>query len=92
MDSPVRITLPFKDQKSADIVRTDLRDLGKKIDRELSLFTIRKVSEFCCDYMRLHDYMTNFSPADSPRRHLVSLKTNHCACPSTLLYPDDLAF
>ena len=30
VDVPVRITLPFIDQKSSDIVRTDLRDLEKK--------------------------------------------------------------
>ena len=31
IDSPVRVTLSFKDQKSADLVRRDLRDLGKKV-------------------------------------------------------------
>ena len=35
VDSPVRITLPFKDQKSADFVHRQLSDLGKKIDRVL---------------------------------------------------------
>ena len=32
IDSPVLITLPFKDQKSADSIRKQLNDLGKKID------------------------------------------------------------
>ncbi|KAL9982774.1 hypothetical protein ACROYT_G004877 [Oculina patagonica] len=32
---PVRITLPFKDQKSADAVRKQLKDLGEKIGTEL---------------------------------------------------------
>ncbi|XP_078368307.1 uncharacterized protein LOC144652167 [Oculina patagonica] len=45
-DSPVRITLPFKDQKSADYVRRELCDLGKKIDREITpAFTSKKISE-----------------------------------------------
>ncbi|KAL9976655.1 hypothetical protein ACROYT_G013978 [Oculina patagonica] len=45
-DSPVRITLPFKDQKSADYVRRELCDLGKKIDREITpVFTSKKISE-----------------------------------------------
>ena len=40
------IILPFKDQKSADTVRRQLSDLGKKIDRVLQpLFTGRKTSE-----------------------------------------------
>ena len=45
-DSPVLITLPFKDQKSADSVRKQLNDLGKKIDRVIQpVFTSRKISE-----------------------------------------------
>ncbi|PFX28900.1 hypothetical protein AWC38_SpisGene6397 [Stylophora pistillata] len=32
---PVRITLPFKDQKSADTVRHQLKDLGRKIGTDL---------------------------------------------------------
>ena len=40
------IILPFKDQKSADSVRRQLSDLGKKIDRVLQpVFTSRKISE-----------------------------------------------
>ena len=46
IDSPVLITLPFKDQKSADSVRKQLNDLGKKIDRVIQpVFTNRKISE-----------------------------------------------
>ena len=46
VDNPVRITLPFKDQKSVDSVRRQLSDLGKKIDRVLQpVFTSRKISE-----------------------------------------------
>ena len=46
VNSPVRITSPFKDQKSADSVRRQLSDLGKKIDRVLQpVFTSRKISE-----------------------------------------------
>ena len=46
VNSPVRISLPFRDQKSADTVRKQLRDLGKKIDRVLQpVFVSRKISE-----------------------------------------------
>ena len=48
IDSPVRIILPFKDQKSADTVsrQTAKPDFGKKIDRVLQLvFTSRRISE-----------------------------------------------
>ena len=38
VESPVRIILPFKDQKSANSVRRKLSDLEKKIDRVLHLF------------------------------------------------------
>ena len=45
-DDFIRMTLPFKDQKSTDIVHRDLRDLGKKIDCVLQpAFTIRKIAE-----------------------------------------------
>lgn len=41
---PVLIILPFKDHKSADSIRRQLSDLGKKIDRVLQpVFTIRKI-------------------------------------------------
>ena len=43
VDSPIQIMLPFRDQKSADTVRRQLCDLGKKIDRALQkVFTSRK--------------------------------------------------
>ena len=46
IDSPVLITLPFRDQKSADSVRKQPNDLGKKIDRVIQpAFTSRKFSE-----------------------------------------------
>ena len=46
VDSPVRITLPFKDQKSADSVHRQLSDRRKKIDRVLQpVFTSREISE-----------------------------------------------
>ena len=42
-DNPIRIILPFNDQISADIVRTDLRDLSAKINKNLQpIFTSRK--------------------------------------------------
>ena len=44
IDSPVLITLPFKDQKSADSVRKQLNDLGKKIDRVMQpVFTSKNL-------------------------------------------------
>jgi len=47
VDSLVLITLPFKDQKSADSVPRQLSDLaGKKIARVIQpVFTSRKISE-----------------------------------------------
>ena len=43
-DSPIRITMPYKDQKSADVVRKQLRCLGRKIDHELQpIFTSKKI-------------------------------------------------
>ena len=42
--APVRIILPFKDQKSADTVRRQLSDLGKKINSDLRpVFTSKKI-------------------------------------------------
>ena len=36
--------MPNKDQKSADVVRKQLRDLGKKTDHELQpIFTSKKI-------------------------------------------------
>ena len=45
-DSPVRITLPFKDQKSADVVRRQLGDLGTKINHQLQpVFTSKNIAD-----------------------------------------------
>ena len=45
-DRPVRITLPFKDQKSADVVRRQLGDLRTKINQELQpVFTSKKIAD-----------------------------------------------
>ena len=42
----VRTTLPFKDQKSANFVRRELHDFGKKIGHVLQpVFTSKKFSE-----------------------------------------------
>ena len=42
--SPIRIIMPYKDQKSADVVRKELRNLGRKIDHELQpIFTSKKI-------------------------------------------------
>ena len=44
--NPVRITLPFKDQKSADVVRRRLGDLGTKINQQLQpVFTSKKIAD-----------------------------------------------
>ena len=44
LDQPIRIVLPFKDQRSADAVRKDLSELGKKIGSDLCpVFTSRKI-------------------------------------------------
>ena len=46
IDSSVLKILPFKDQKSADSVRKQLNNLGKKIDCVIQpVFTSRKISE-----------------------------------------------
>ena len=43
-DSPIRIIIPYKDQRSADVVRKQLRNLGRKIDLELQpIFTSKKI-------------------------------------------------
>ena len=41
----VRIVLPFKEQKSADSVRKQLKDLGKLLNIDLRLFISRRVGE-----------------------------------------------
>ena len=43
---PVRIILPFKDQRLADLVRRQLSDLAKKINSDLRpVFTSRKIAD-----------------------------------------------
>ena len=43
-DVPVRIVLPFKDQKSANAVRHQLSDLSRKIDADVHpVYTIHKI-------------------------------------------------
>ena len=45
-NAPVRISLPFKDQRSADVVRRQLSDLGKKINSYLRpVFTSKKIAD-----------------------------------------------
>ena len=44
LDQPIRIVLPFKDERSADAVRKDLSELSKKINSDLRpVFTNRKI-------------------------------------------------
>ena len=46
VNQPIRIILPFKDQRSADLVRRQLSDLAKKINSELRpVFTSKKIAE-----------------------------------------------
>ena len=46
VDNPVRIVLPFKDRKSADCVRRELRNVSRKIGHVLQpAFTKREISE-----------------------------------------------
>ena len=46
VQTPVRITLPFKDQKSANVVRRQLGDLRTKINQELQpVFTSKKIAD-----------------------------------------------
>ncbi|XP_068675604.1 uncharacterized protein [Montipora foliosa] len=45
-DAPVRIILPFKNQRSADVVRRQLSDLRKKINSDLRpVFTSKKIAD-----------------------------------------------
>jgi len=45
-NAPVRIILPFKDQRSADVVRRQLSHLGKKINSDLRpVFTSKKITD-----------------------------------------------
>ena len=45
-NAPVRVILLFKDQRSADVVRRQLSDLGKKINSDLRpVFTSKKIAD-----------------------------------------------
>ena len=47
-NAPVRIILPFQDQRSGDVVRRQLSDLGKKINSDLrpvSTCTSKKITD-----------------------------------------------
>ena len=45
-NAPVRIILPFKDQRSADVVRRQLSDLGKKLNSDLRpAFISKKIAD-----------------------------------------------
>jgi len=45
-EAPVRIMLPYKDQKSANIVRKQLADLSQKINADSStVYTSRKIKD-----------------------------------------------
>jgi len=44
-DIPLWITLPVKDQKSADVVCRQLGDLGMKINQLQPVFTSKKMAE-----------------------------------------------
>ena len=45
-EAPIRIVLPFKDQKSANVVRKQLADLSRKINADISpVYTSQKDQE-----------------------------------------------
>ena len=45
-ETPVHITLPFRDQKSADVLKKQLRALGRKIDVTIQpIFKSRKIAD-----------------------------------------------
>ncbi|XP_068689023.1 uncharacterized protein [Montipora foliosa] len=46
-NAPLRIILPFKDQRSSDVVRRQLSDLGKKLNSDLrpAVFTSKKIAD-----------------------------------------------
>ena len=45
-EAPVRIVLPYKDQKSANVVRKHLADLSRKISVDISpVYTSRKIKD-----------------------------------------------
>ena len=46
VQDPVRLVLPFKDQASADIVRTQLKDLSQKVNKTIQpVFTSHKINQ-----------------------------------------------
>ena len=78
-DSPIRITLPFKDQKSADVVRRQLGDLGTNINQQLQpVFASKKIA----DHLRVteekpplinqqsvvYEFICDLPPSPSTRR------------------------
>ncbi|CAH3181705.1 unnamed protein product, partial [Porites lobata] len=45
-EAPIRIVLPLKDQKSANVVRKHLADLSRKINADISpVYTSRKIKD-----------------------------------------------
>jgi len=45
-EAPIRIVLPYKDQKSANVVRKQLADLSRKINADISPgYTSRKIKD-----------------------------------------------
>ena len=45
-EAPIRIVLPFKDQKSVNVVRKQLADLSRKINADISpVYTSRKIKD-----------------------------------------------
>jgi len=45
-EASVRIVLPYKDQKSANVVRKQLADLSRKINADISpVYTSRKIKD-----------------------------------------------
>ena len=45
-EAPIRIALPFKDQKSANVVRRKVGDLSRKVNEDISpVFTSRKIKD-----------------------------------------------
>jgi len=45
-EAPVRIVLPYKDQKSANVVRKQLADLSRKINADINpVYTSRKIKD-----------------------------------------------
>ncbi|KAL9967531.1 hypothetical protein ACROYT_G025777 [Oculina patagonica] len=79
---PVRITLPFKDQKSADAVRKQLKDLGKKIGTELQPVYKRREVALVKNQWVVHSFKCDRCDADYVRyttRHLHNHIEEHKA-------------